>query len=100
MVTKEHIVGFVLGACLWTLAWLAIRIVQLHRQRRTVLSPKPVVKEPARGGCGVRGCPNMRPYSHAMDLARRLNEDRAREKAREHAERKAVRETLQKAGKL
>jgi hypothetical protein len=29
-----------------------------------------------RGGCGVRGCPNPRPHSHALDLARRLRERR------------------------
>lgn len=27
-----------------------------------------------RGACGIGGCPNMRPHSHVMDLARRVRE--------------------------
>lgn len=26
------------------------------------------------GACGIGGCPNMRPHSHVMDLARRIRE--------------------------
>lgn len=45
----------------------------------TILPPEPPKppkppKPPERGACGIRGCPNQRPHSHVMDLARRVRE--------------------------
>lgn len=52
--------------------------------RTTPLTPKarqcaPEVidpRRPRRGACGILGCPNFRPHSHAEDLIRRLKEPR------------------------
>ena len=38
-----------------------------------VIDPRPRQR---RGGCGVLGCPNVRPHSHVADLMRRLKEPR------------------------
>ncbi len=45
--------------------------------RESVRCPPEYIRPPTKKGyCGVTGCANMRPHSHAEDLARRLRERR------------------------
>lgn len=54
--------------------WRALALACLAEQRP---EPRPLpVKRQIVGACGVRGCPNQRPHSHALDLVRRLKETR------------------------
>lgn len=41
----------------------------------SVMRASPLASD-KRGGCGIQGCPNMRPHSHVKDLARRLKEQK------------------------
>ena len=54
--------------------WIGWRLaVPPARQRpRRSVSAEPEVIRPPRGGCGVHGCPNMRPHSHVDALVQRL----------------------------
>jgi len=45
------------------------RTVRIEATIRAGVRPHP---PGPRGACGIAGCPNMRPHSHVLDLARRL----------------------------
>lgn len=51
--------------------WKAYRARQEYDARERLRQREEALKL-RRGACGVLGCPNRRPHSHAADLMRRL----------------------------